>query len=321
MNIQTYLQRLYAHSDGTAPDLQTRPTPSYALLAELQMRHMLTIPFENLSVVWQEPIVLDEVLLYEKVIASQDLVGKEVGKQRGGFCYELNGLFSWLLRQFGFRVDRVAARVYNAETKTYGHPFDHLTLIVHLPTAQPSEPASASDQPIQQNEGYLYERYLVDVGFGDSVRSPLKLPERTPEKTYTSGPCGPKVQDVSGCYRLRAENDGQAVPETLIYERYMPEKSLWQPQFLLTTEPRELSDYEEGCYYHQTSPDSTFTQRTVCTKATLDGRITLSATHLTTTHFTTTRGNEKKRIEITSPDEFAELLKRHFDIEHCAINA
>ena len=310
MNIQTYLQRLYAHSGGTAPNLQTPPTPSYALLAELQARHMFTIPFENLSVVWQEPIVLDEVLLYEKVIASQDLVGKEVGKQRGGFCYELNGLFSWILRQLGFCVDRVAARVYNAETKTYGHPFDHMTLIVHLPTVQPSEPASAPKQPIQQNEGYLYERYLVDVGFGDSVRSPLKLPERASK----SGACGPEVQDVSGRYRLRAENDAQADEqvawETLIYERYMPEKNLWQPQFILTTEPRELGDYEEGCHYHQTSPSSTFTQRTVCTKATPDGRITLSATHLTTT-----RGDEKERVEINSPAEFAELLKRHFEIE------
>ncbi|MDQ3248588.1 MAG: arylamine N-acetyltransferase, partial [Chloroflexota bacterium] len=205
MDVNDYLDRI-----------QSGPVeaPGYAYLAKLQVAHLLTVPFENLSVRHGERIVLDERLLVQKIVV----------RGRGGFCYELNGSFGWLLRQLGFAVTRVSARVYNASQQEFGPEFDHMALLVHL------------DQT-----------YLVDVGFGDSVRQPLALPYGV-------------AQDVSGCYRI--------LPVEQAQDDYRLQKwtdGIWQDQYAFTTVAHELAAYTDLCDYHQSSPHSPFTGRTVCT--------------------------------------------------------
>jgi N-hydroxyarylamine O-acetyltransferase len=102
----------------------------------------VTVPFENLSIHLGEPISL----------AEEDLIGKIVGRRRGGFCYELNGAFACLLERLGGQVRRVAARVYGEEGRP-GPPFDHLTLVVRLPDGTGP--------------------WLADVGFGAHSTYPL----------------------------------------------------------------------------------------------------------------------------------------------------
>lgn len=97
------------------------------------------MPFENLDIPLGTPIVLDLDLIYEKIVA----------RHRGGFCYELNGLFCALLRALGFRVEMLSARV-RREDGGFGPEFDHMLLKVEL------------DEP-----------WLVDVGFGDSFVDPM----------------------------------------------------------------------------------------------------------------------------------------------------
>lgn len=134
---QRYLGRLLV--DGpAAPDRKT--------LRQLHRRHLETVPFENLSIHLGEPILLDEV----------ELVAKIVDRRRGGFCYELNGAFAWLLRRLGYHVDLLEAGVFNDGRP--GPQFDHLVLRVRLASADDS------DQP-----------WLVDVGFGDNHLEPLRL--------------------------------------------------------------------------------------------------------------------------------------------------
>ena len=81
MNSATYLQRVgYA---GPAH-------PTEDTLDRLIGLHQQAVPFENIDIVrLHRPIVLDRARLY----------GKIVGERRGGFCYELNGLFDQLLDQ------------------------------------------------------------------------------------------------------------------------------------------------------------------------------------------------------------------------------
>ena len=69
-------------------DLPARPTAE--TLRSLHRAHLLTVPFENLDIHMGRPIILDEAAFYRKV----------VNERRGGFCYELNGLFGWLKRVF-----------------------------------------------------------------------------------------------------------------------------------------------------------------------------------------------------------------------------
>lgn len=112
------------------------------VLRDLHRAHLVAVPFENLSIHLHEPISLDEA----------DLIGKIVGRWRGGFCYELNGAFACLLECLGARVWRVAARVYG-DDGGLGPPFDHLALVVRL--ADGSGP------------------WLADVGFGSHATYPL----------------------------------------------------------------------------------------------------------------------------------------------------
>ncbi len=131
LTVRRYLERIGAPMPGE---------PTIEVLRDLHLRHLRTVPFENLSIHLGEPIVLDEAALVDKII----------DRRRGGFCYELNGLFAGLLRALGFRVSLLSARVHTPDGE-FTHPFDHLALRVDLA-----------------------ERYLVDVGFGTHSSYPLR---------------------------------------------------------------------------------------------------------------------------------------------------
>ncbi|NJD22185.1 MAG: arylamine N-acetyltransferase [Melioribacter sp.] len=169
MELQQYLARI---------GIAKIKSPSIDFLMELQNQHLLSIPFEDLDIPERDRIILDIERIYKKIIPTK----------RGGFCYELNGLFHWLLTELGYKVDMLSARVYNNSKNELGPEFDHMTLLVHLD-----------------------KNFLVDVGFGDSFRKPIE---------FSNG----KVEDISGQYRMvyakdnyelqRKENRGWALQYT-----------------------------------------------------------------------------------------------------------
>ncbi|MFF7866361.1 arylamine N-acetyltransferase [Streptomyces qaidamensis] len=120
--------------------------PTVDALRELHLRHLQTVPFENLSIHLGEEIVLEEKRLLDKV----------VGARRGGFCYELNGSFGALLAALGYDVALLAARVYGDEGRL-GIPYDHLALRVRT--------VDGGD-------------WLADVGFGAHSHLPLVFGDR-----------------------------------------------------------------------------------------------------------------------------------------------
>jgi N-hydroxyarylamine O-acetyltransferase len=248
VDIQAYLDRI-----GYRGPL----TPTAEALRALQVAHLQTVPFENLSIHAHQPIVLDDDSLFDKVVA----------RRRGGFCYELNGLFAALLRALGFQVAMLSAAAARADG-SFGPDFDHMALLVTL-----------------------QERWLVDVGFGDSFRDPLRLDERgeQPEGTRTF-----RI-DEDGNHLLLLRRDGSEEP--------------WQPQYRFTLEPYEFSDYAEMCHFHQTSPESHFTRQTLCSLTTPDGRVTLSGMRLITTH-----GGERQERILASEEERAALLRERFGV-------
>lgn len=111
-----------------------------ATLRALHAAHVRAVPFENASVIFGEPIELDEAAFVRKL-------GVE---GRGGFCYELNGAFAALLREIGFEVAYLEARTYS--DGELGRRYEHLALRVSLE-----------------------EPWLVDVGFGYSFAEPLRI--------------------------------------------------------------------------------------------------------------------------------------------------
>lgn len=246
MNVTAYLDRINYHGQTTS---------SAETLRALQLAHLQTVPFENLSIHARETIVLDDAALFTKIVE----------RRRGGFCYECNGLFAALLRELGFDVTKLSAEVANAQGG-YSQPFDHMTLMVSGP-----------------------QRWLVDVGFGDSFLEPLLLDDRS--------------EQVEGAraYKIVDEN------RYLVLMRR--EMNVWTPQYRLTLTPYEYEDFAEMCRYHQTSPQSHFTQKRVCSRATESGRITLSDMRLIET-----RNGERNERELANQQEYDAALQQHFGI-------
>ena len=131
MDIKRYLERI-AYVGPTSPTLE--------VLSSLQMLHLLNVPFENLDI--HRKTKIDLTNLFDKIVT----------RRRGGFCYELNGLFYELLIQIGFTVKMVSARVYDGKGN-YGAEFDHMALIVQI----------------------MGDSYLADVGFGEFLFFPMKI--------------------------------------------------------------------------------------------------------------------------------------------------
>ncbi len=105
-------------------------------LTLLQEHHLLQVPFENLDIHYGVHIILDEDRILRKIVSNR----------RGGFCYELNSAFAWLLTKLGYSV---SVRRGGQERGRIRHPL------------RPYDSSVDLDQP-----------WLVDVGFGDSLVSP-----------------------------------------------------------------------------------------------------------------------------------------------------
>jgi N-hydroxyarylamine O-acetyltransferase len=234
MDVARYLARIN-YSGPTVPAIET--------LRGLQRAHLYTVPFENLDIGLGRPIRLDAAAIEEKI----------VGRRRGGFCYELNGLFALLLRDLDFRVTLLAAGVYSDKRGTFGPTFDHLTLRVDL------------DRP-----------WLVDVGFGDGFLYPLALD--TTGEQIDSGRAAP-LPDAThegiwqDRYRIRAEDDARIMQRR-------DWTGAWGDQYRFTLTPRQWADFSAQCHYHQTSPDSGFTRNSVCSLATPAGRVSVTTDRL-----------------------------------------
>ncbi|MDD7941696.1 arylamine N-acetyltransferase [Actinomycetospora lutea] len=146
MDATAYLARIGAGADD----------PLDALMA----RHLETVPFENLSVHQRDRVPLEDPALVEKI----------VDRRRGGFCYELNGAFAWLLGALGREVWRCSARV--ATDDGFSFPGDHMALVVDRTT-------------------------LVDVGFGRFAVGPIDLDSRDEQP------------DRAGVFTVRDAPDGE----------------------------------------------------------------------------------------------------------------
>lgn len=233
-----------------------KPDVDFNSLRLIQERQMLSVPFENLNIFHDIPIQLDLDSLYDKIVE----------RRRGGYCYELNALLAWLLKSLGYEVSILSGQVLR-DDGTFGPEFDHMVLLVHLD-----------------------RNYIVDVGFGDSVRSPLPL-------------SGEVVTDVSGSYRIMPE----ATANALLFEKWVNDE--WTSEFRFTLAPRQIDAFRDMNIYQQTSPESHFTTNLIVSIATESGRISISGDS-----FIETIGSDKKRRAIRSKEERTDLLQQYFGI-------
>ncbi|MEM8806511.1 MAG: arylamine N-acetyltransferase [Cyanobacteria bacterium P01_G01_bin.38] len=247
MEIGAYLERI-GYSGTREPTVKT--------LKQLHRAHMCSVPFENLDIHLGRPTVLSLASFYDKIVRCR----------RGGFCYELNGLFGWLLEQLGFTVVMLSARVFK-DTQP-GAEFDHMLLLIEMEEA----------------------RLIADVGFGDSFLEPLPLDSSEAHEQYGS------------MYRLTGSETEKMLQRL--------RGSDWSPQYIFALKPRQLDEFSVMCQYQQTSPESHFTQKTVCSLATVEGRVTLSNNRLIVT-----ADGQRKEQEVLDGEAYQTLLKTYFGIE------
>jgi N-hydroxyarylamine O-acetyltransferase len=164
--------------------------PAIATLSELQKQHLLTVPFENLDIHNKTRIDLNN--LFDKIVI----------RKRGGFCYELNGLFYDLLKKLGFTVKMVSARVYMDDS--FSPEFDHMALIVTIEE----------------------ENYLVDVGFGEFSFHPVKIKLNS------------ESVDPRGIFKLEAPDASIVVKKKNEAGDFIPEYSFSE----MEREPEEFAE-------------------------------------------------------------------------------
>ncbi|XP_062235363.1 arylamine N-acetyltransferase 2-like [Platichthys flesus] len=260
MDVQKYLNRI----GSTVP-----AEPDLDALRSVHTLHLLSVPFEDLTVHSGGRVELDLPLIYEKIVT----------RHRGGFCYENNGLFYWLLSSLGFQVTMLSAQVKGLITGYYGPPFDHLVLLVTL-------------------QG---RRWLCDVGFGAAGFS-------VPISLETSGP----QAEGHRVYRIRKQGD-------LHFLEWQGEENrgadgVWKEIYKFTLDPRRLEDFTDMCQYHQSSPCSIFFCKSICTILKPGGRLTCMGHRLISTTFPT----EGKGFETTTrelqDEEIAFILAQEFGI-------
>jgi N-hydroxyarylamine O-acetyltransferase len=142
LRLPDYLERIAYHGEVA---------PTRNVLEQLLAHHVQSIPFENVDVQLGIRLTTEPADAYRKI----------VNRQRGGWCYEQNGLFGWALSEVGFEVTRIAAAVMRADRGDIATA-NHLCLLVQT---------EDSNTP-----------WLVDVGFGGSMFAPIELRESAHEQ-------------------------------------------------------------------------------------------------------------------------------------------
>lgn len=130
--LQSYIDRICFRHDAKA---------DIATVAEMMRCQLFTVPFENLDVQAGKVVSL----------VPEEIVEKILYRKRGGYCYEVNGLFAMALQALGIPYQFVAARPMFYPAK---RPKTHMAIVLRL-----------DDQ-----------EWLCDLGFGSyGIRAPMRL--------------------------------------------------------------------------------------------------------------------------------------------------
>jgi N-hydroxyarylamine O-acetyltransferase len=222
VDLSAYCERI-GYSGALMPTLET--------LRALQERHIAAIPFEAIDVILDRGVDL----------APAAVDAKLIGRRRGGYCFEQNGLFRRVLLAIGFDVEGLIARVrWMAPPGSAPRPLTHMALRVTIDGTP----------------------WLADVGFGGNVPpAPLRMDRHVPQETR------------HGAFRLIPLGSG-LVLQALLGDR-------WEPLYELHPHPAADADYEAGNWFTATHPSSHFRHRLTAARTGADARYSLLEGRLT----------------------------------------
>ncbi|XP_034041877.1 arylamine N-acetyltransferase, pineal gland isozyme NAT-10-like [Thalassophryne amazonica] len=223
MNLEEYLERVGFCDPHDKLDLPT--------LSSIHRHHVLAIPFENLSIHCGEKLIIDLEVIFDKLVRSR----------RGGWCFENNFLFAWVLKELGYNMTTLGSRIFSSSLNDFDTAESHLINMVVI-------------------EG---KKYLADVGFGVSyqLREPLEL---------VSGKDQPQA---GGVFRLIDTGDVWVLEKTgrkpkILNPEFasssLLEKKLTKQIYCFSLLPRKVDHFFEINEELQTGSDSLFTNKSIC---------------------------------------------------------
>lgn len=230
MDLQEYFQRIGFSGPFERADLLT--------LRLVHRLHVLSIPFENLSLHSGQCNSMELQLVFSKLVQEH----------RGGWCCESNLLFSWALGQMGYVHTTLGARVYNTQQQTFSACEGHLVNRVEV-------------------DG---RSYLADVSFGVSLQiwEPLELESG---KDQVQPPGTFRLKEDGGTWVLEKMSRTPLIPNEAFAKSSLVDRSPTKTIYCFTLEPRQPHYFQATAHFLQTAPDSLFTNKSICSLQTPAG--------------------------------------------------
>lgn len=257
MDLDGYFERI-GYQDSPAWGLQS--------LRRIVFAHATAIPFESLDALAGTPISLDLDRIVEKLVR----------RRSGGYCFEQNALLATVLRELGFEVDELSARVWYNTPDGATPPRTHVFLAVTINDT----------------------RWLADCGIGGSTPTGLMRLDQLGDN-----------QDMLGEVRRIVPLEGGLVPSFMHQVLYGDQ---WMDVYEFTGETMPKIDQEMGSWWTSTHPNSKFRKNLIVAILNRDG----TRYSIVNNEFLHRRSSEiLKRTKIKSLDQLRHLLRERFGLE------
>lgn len=264
MDIDKYLKRINC--------AQLRhEKPSLENLKILQANHLKNIPFENFDMHMGIHLDLSLENAFRKIIDNTRL--------RGGYCFELNPLFAWLLEKLGYKCFFVAVNTYNQLLKKFSSVPLHIIIIVSLEETQ----------------------YYVDVGTVRLVREPIELVLNKIQKHHI------------GWYRVLNDDQEFIIERCKNSNLNESNGGEWIPQIRFKLIEQAIDEFTEMNDYVQTPVHAINFYRSACSKHFDDLILILVGWKLIEYKF---KENDETRTEnVLTTEQVNSIIREKFEIE------
>lgn len=273
MDLKKYFNRIGFAGSFEKADLAT--------LKLIHKCHVMSIPFENLSIHCGEKIHMDLEVIFDKI----------VNRSRGGWCLENNFLFSWALRKMSYNSTVLGSRVFNNSLNDFGPLDSHLINKVVIDD----------------------KAYITDVSFGVSSQlwEPLELLSGK-DQSQAAGVF--RLLDKGDIWVLEKTGRKPEILDPAFAKSSLVNTKLTKPIYCFTLEPRGQDHFADACHTLQTDPSLLFTNKSICSLQTPVGFKALIGWTYSNVTYTPDKGVDVYDMRKITDDEVEQILSEHFAI-------
>ncbi|XP_020797268.2 arylamine N-acetyltransferase, pineal gland isozyme NAT-10-like [Boleophthalmus pectinirostris] len=273
MDLKQYFKRIGFSGSFEKADLAT--------LKLIHKLHVMSIPFENLSIHCGEKIVMDIEVIFNKIINGN----------RGGWCLENNFLFGWVLQEMGYNRITLGSKVFNNSLNDFGPLDSHLINKVVI-------------------DG---KAYIADVSFGVSSQmwEPLELVSGKAQSQAAGVFC---LFDKGDMWVLEKTGRKPEVLDPEFAKSRLVNTKLTKPIYCFSLKPRGQDHFTETCYKLQTDPTTLFTNKSICSLQTPTGFKALIGWIFSRVTYSPDNGVDFYDMKNVSDEEVEKILCEEFNV-------